>query len=63
MKKSIKYGIIGIVLLYLILYISYENGYYERLNQEKIENMDTPLGSMEIKSVIIILLTKLQRKA
>jgi len=35
MKKSIKYGIIGIVLLYLILYISYENGYYERLNQEK----------------------------
>ena len=35
MKKGIKYGFIGLVLLYLILYVSYENGYYERLNQEK----------------------------
>lgn len=35
MKKMVKYGFIGLVVLYLILYVSYENGYYERLNAEK----------------------------
>ena len=35
MKKGLKIGFCVIVLLYLILYISYENGYYERINQEK----------------------------
>ena len=35
MKKMVKYGFLGLVVLYLILYVSYENGYYERLNGEK----------------------------
>ena len=35
MNKVVKFGFIGIVLVYLILFFSYENGYYERINQEK----------------------------
>lgn len=35
MKKIVKFGFVGIVLLFFMLFISYENGYYERLNQEK----------------------------
>lgn len=35
MKKGIKIAFIIIVLLYLLLYFSYKNGYYKDLNQEK----------------------------
>lgn len=35
MNKIIKLGVIGLVVVFLLLFVSYENGYYERLNQEK----------------------------
>lgn len=35
MKKVLKIGSLLVVVLYLILYVSYQNGYYERLNQTK----------------------------
>lgn len=34
MKKIVKYGFLGIILVYLILYLSYKNGYYEHKNEE-----------------------------
>ena len=35
MKKGLKYVFILIVLLYLLLFFSYKNGYYEDINKEK----------------------------
>ena len=35
MNKTIKYGFFGILGIFLLLYVSYENGYYERINGEK----------------------------
>lgn len=35
MKKTIKFTFIGLLGIFLLLFISYENGYYERINSEK----------------------------
>lgn len=35
MAKVFKIGFIGIIVVFLLLFVSYENGYYERLNHEK----------------------------
>ena len=35
MNKVVKFGVIGLVLVFLLLFVSYENGYYDRLNSEK----------------------------
>ncbi len=35
MKKYLKIGFLLIVLLYLLLFFSYKNGYYKDLNEEK----------------------------
>ena len=35
MHKVIKFGFLGLLGIFLLLFISYENGYYERINGEK----------------------------
>ena len=35
MNKAIKFTFLGLLGIFLLLFVSYENGYYERINGEK----------------------------